>query len=1231
MAGSAVEDRTIAAADEVGIVEENELTRFERADEYMQLLDDLLVRRADGPSSAPSRSEAILAGLAAILDEYQEQSYLLDPYLERMVTPPIEVLQAHIRGLESLDADVVVRLSRLVYLYTKIRGYKAITNFFPHEVADLAPTLTYLEKLADPDQAAVGRDGEASVLNTCWELRYVLLLWLSLVCMIPFDLRQFDARSGDLGVLGLAGSGAMPTANRIEHVGRSFLSSPGKERDAAAVMLGRLFQRQDVQDAQFEDFAAFCSATLVSKPSAFLATGVLQALCEVVKTNDPAFVSGRLHSIQAVLDLYDDPDRRDLAGNGLVVKNQTKLTCRLGLKLLRPRKRRRFIHVRTLGASNDTASANDEADEDDDEDDVPDLIDQYISKLIESLQHKDTVVRYSAAKGLARLCERLPRPFIAQVTDAIVSLFHINIPDLYEGANDLNAVSECTWQGACMALAEQARRGLLFASSLGEVLEWVGKALLFDVRRGAHSVGANVRDSACYVVWALARAHDAEAIRPHALLLARKLVAVATLDRDVSIRRAASAAFQECVGRLDLFPHGIDVIRITDFYAVSVRKSAFLRCAVEVAEFDEYRSFLVDHLICVTIAHWDAAMRRLGAQAIARIVGIDVEKLGAPIVGRLRTLCSAKDSVIQHGAILTLAEIGAICASRDDASTHEALAALLLSTIDDLAASRLKRTATAQVLEASCRLVASAFDLFARTMTEPKHFSKADSWTTVVYLSLQDPDETVHGAASLAVRNASKGWKAFSVAQQQSNALVLGSYDYTRHADRFETALDHLMAIVDVKNAKTPASRYSSNVESRRNAYIALVRAIESVEGQCESAIMVTLLSGLEDYSTDQRGDVGSWIRLACLSGLSRLLSLFRGRHRRDSTTIAERDEYVTLELYDQVVGGIMKQTVERIDHVREVAGGCLLQLWNDERSATERQSWWRMKGGQVVKEAFIDQDGSMIDFKNANKLFPQAVKLLLIPRYRGQVLLGLLTSVGSKSDLGHRTILSSLIAFFSNPSSPSLLVEGEGEAYTLYDLFEDLALLLKRSLTKNNIVVPALELLRGIVEGGLLEEALEHVDTEGTRKWETILTTLQRTSTHALSTLKSHQRINASILFSFSLLPPSLAPCFAPHHRLGTVILDRHLKTFLSVPYPTIRARAAEYLYTLLNVHDLLPIAEEDEDEGEGKGAEEVEGVLTETRWATASTATYTLAAEVVVRELKRLLLPTAEEAVAP
>jgi len=76
------------------------------------------------------------------------------------------------------------------------------------------------------------------------------------------------------------------------------------------------------------------------------------------------------------------------------------------------------------------------------------------------------------------------------------------------------------------------------------------QALYFDIRKGAHSIGANVRDAAAYVLWALARAQEPAALAPHTDVLARNLVTVALFDREIHVRRAASAAFQEHVGRM---------------------------------------------------------------------------------------------------------------------------------------------------------------------------------------------------------------------------------------------------------------------------------------------------------------------------------------------------------------------------------------------------------------------------------------------------------------------------------------------------------------------------------------------------------------------------------------------------------------------------------------------------------------------------------------------------------
>lgn len=87
----------------------------------------------------------------------------------------------------------------------------------------------------------------------------------------------------------------------------------------------------------------------------------------------------------------------------------------------------------------------------------------------------------------------------------------------------------------------------------------------------------------------------------------------------INCRRAASAAFQENVGRQGTFPHGIEILTTADFFAVSVRSTAYLNISVFVAQFEEYTLPLINHLLEKKVDHWDIAVRELTAKALYKL------------------------------------------------------------------------------------------------------------------------------------------------------------------------------------------------------------------------------------------------------------------------------------------------------------------------------------------------------------------------------------------------------------------------------------------------------------------------------------------------------------------------------------------------------------------------------------------------------------------------------------
>ncbi|XP_018881925.3 tubulin-specific chaperone D isoform X5 [Gorilla gorilla gorilla] len=993
------------------------------------------------------------------MDKYQEQPHLLDPHLEWMMNLLLDIVQD-----QTSPASLVHLAFKFLYIITKVRGYKTFLRLFPHEVADVEPVLD-LVTIQNP------KDHEA------WETRYMLLLWLSVTCLIPFDFSRLDGN-----LLTQPGQTRMSIMDRILQIAESYLIVSDKARDAAAVLVSRFITRPDVKQSKMAEFLDWSLCNLArssfqTMQGVITMDGTLQALAQIFKHGKREDCLPYAATVLRCLDGCRLPE----SNQTLLRKLGVKLVQRLGLTFLKPKVAawRYQRGCRSLAANLQLLTQGQSEQkqliltEDDDDGDVPEGVERVIEQLLVGLKDKDTVVRWSAAKGIGRMAGRLPRALADDVVGSVLDCFSFQETDK-------------AWHGGCLALAELGRRGLLLPSRLVDVVAVILKALTYDEKRGACSVGTNVRDAACYVCWAFARAYEPQELKPFVTAISSALVIAAVFDRDINCRRAASAAFQENVGRQGTFPHGIDILTTADYFAVGNRSNCFLVISVFIAGFPEYTQPMIDHLVTMKINHWDGVIRELAAKALHNLAQQAPEFSATQVFPRLLSMTLSPDLHTRHGSILACAEVAyalyKLAAQENRPVTDhldEQAVQGLKQIHQQLYDRQLYRGLGGQLMrQAVCVLI----EKLSLSKMPFRGDTVIDGWQwlindTLRHLHLisshsrqQMKDAAVSALAALCSEYYMKEPGEADPAIQEELitqylaelrnpeemtrcgfSLALGALPGFLLKGRLQQVLTGLRAVTHTSPEDV------SFAESRRDGLKAIARICQTVgvkagapdEAVCRenvSQIYCALLGCMDDYTTDSRGDVGTWVRKAAMTSLMDLTLLLA----------RSQPELIEAHICERIMCCVAQQASEKIDRFRAHAASVFLTLLHFDSPPIPHVP----HRGELEK-LFPRSDVASVNWSAPSQAFPRITQLLGLPTYRYHVLLGLVVSLGGLTESTIRHSTQSLFEYMKGiQSDPQALGSFSG---TLLQIFED-------NLLNERVSVPLLKTLDHVLTHGCFD-----------------------------------------------------------------------------------------------------------------------------------------------------------------
>ncbi|XP_073388245.1 tubulin-folding cofactor D [Physcomitrium patens] len=1153
---------------------------------------------------------AIFKKAQVIVEKYQEQGQLLEPVLEGIITPVMGlvrsvVLELNGNKLTKSQLQVVKKICSLIHTLMTVCSYKTVVKFFPHQAADLEVAVGLLEQCEE--EVVVGSILKEESTGE-WETKCCLLLWLSILVLIPFDLASVDTSLADPRAADtmLAGDDeATPMVQKIINICTIHLENPGPSREMAGVLLSRLLTRPDMRGA-LRRFMAWAHDTLASpldsRVGVFLVPGVIMAIAAIFK------VGGRDILLDIAPSAWQEASKlarsQSAIRSPLLRKLLVKLIQRIGNTYLPPRiatwrymRGSRSLIQNLTAVSEDTNidivhSKNDksvapgllgssgvdtEVSEDDIE--IPEIMEEVIEFLLAGLRDKDTVVRWSAAKGVGRVTGRLTLSFADDVVASVLDLFQSTEGD---GA----------WHGGCLALAELTRRGLLLPERLPAVVPVIVKIAL-------------LLTAAAYVCWAFVRAYSSAIMNPHFQVLAPALLSTACYDREVNCRRAAASAFQEGVGRQGDYLHGIDIVNAADYFSLGSRGNAYRSVGPFVAQFDEYRLCLIEELLSTKIRHWDRSLRELAAEGLAALVKYDPGYFETTVLGTLLPWTLSPDLGLRHGAALAAAEViralhecGYPLKPDREKTIAAAVPAIEKARLYRGKGGEIVRSAVSRLIEVTAKV---------KIRLSPKI---QKSLHDTLDENLKHPNSDIQAAAVAALKPFIHTYllpaSATTVTRSTGKYVQILKADPNPSAKRgaalaFTALPGELLApvwkdvICTLSAATIPEERVEDqDAETRMNAVRGLAAVCETLYGGpgeslsnifipsdalvphkqltlvIREEVMEVLFKALEDYAVDNRGDVGSWVREAAMDALKRCSFLLcletkvdqrkvepkhssggtecspggtersSGESETSGSTTEWSNTLFDKEIAVKVVGGLAKQAVEKIDRVRDVAGRTLQQLLHSDQVISDQIPHRR------ALEQIVPNDTSL-NWAAPAVSFPRLVQFLKFPEFRPYLLSGIVISVGGLGDSLGKVSSQALFNFLQEVPPTASGIGALTDSSSAW-LGGQMVELLKNNRGIDRVIIPALKTVDVLFCKGVFSHMMDCDD---------------KFATEILDFIKSNLKGCRDV--SKLLAAINVLSHFALWREPARSNALEQLLVLLGYRYPRVRKVCAEQVYLLL------------------------------------------------------------------